>query len=82
MSVFWWIELYLASLKVNAMSSNVFWVVYVLGIVWAIYLLMGRVVFLFCLRIGIRHLALKLAGRWVASGLIVEMEAFGTALAN
>ena len=31
-SVFWWIELNLASLKVSAVSSNVFWVVFALGI--------------------------------------------------
>ena len=32
MSVFWWIESDLASLKVSAVSSNVFWVVFALGI--------------------------------------------------
>lgn len=44
---------------------------------WRACLLMCSVVFLFCWRIGVRHLALVIAGSWMELGLSIHMEAFG-----
>ena len=43
-----WMELYIVSLMGCAMSSGVFWVSLGLVWLWAVFLLMGVVVFLFC----------------------------------
>ena len=47
-SVFWWVELDLVSLKGSAVSSSVFWGVYELGMFGAAFLQMGRFVLLLC----------------------------------
>ena len=49
---------------------------------WAAYLLMCRIVFLICWRIGMGCPAPELAGFWVGLGLDVEMVAFWRAFAN
>ena len=52
------------------MSPGLLWL-------WASFLLMSRVVFLFYWRISIRCLALELAGSWVELGLSLGMDDFG-----
>ena len=47
---------------------------------WAAHLLMLRVVFLFCWRISMVYLALKLAGSWMKLGLSAGIVTFGWAL--
>ena len=64
----------------NAVSSNEFEVSMGLVWLWAACLLVLRVVFLFCWRISVGHLALVLAGSWVGLGLSIDMENFGWAL--
>ena len=44
---------------------------------WAVQLLMLRVVFLFCWRVSMVCLLLELVGSWVELGFSVGMEAFG-----
>ena len=44
--------------------------------IWAVFLLMGSVMFLLCWRLAMRHSALKFAGLWVGPDLCVEMEVF------
>ena len=44
---------------------------------WAVHLLMLRVVFLFCWRISMVYLPLELAGPWVELGFSLGMETFG-----
>ena len=47
---------------------------------WVACLLMCRVMFLFCWRFGVGHLALKLTRLWVELGLSVAMEALSSCL--
>ena len=44
---------------------------------WAAYLLMFRVVFLFCWRISMVCLAVETVGSWVELGFSLDMVAFG-----
>lgn len=48
MPVFLWMELDYVSLKGSAMSSNLFWDVNSMVLLWAASLLIGWVVFLLC----------------------------------
>ena len=80
--VLWWVELDLVSLKVSALFSSVFWSVYGLGMVLGILSANRQSCVPVLLMIVVRHLALKLAGFWVGSGLSVEMETFGRVLTN
>ena len=64
-SVFWWVKLDLCSLECNAVSSREYWGVCGFGMALGACLLMFRVVFLFCWRISMVWLALKLIGSWV-----------------
>ena len=68
-SVFWWVELDLFSLKCNEVSSSEFGV----GLVWllAACIFVLRVMFLCCWRISLVCLALKLVGSWVELGFSV-----------
>ena len=75
--VFWWMELYLVSLKGSAVSSSVFQGAYGLVWLWAANIQGCAPVLL---RIGMGHPAPDLAGFWVGFGLSVEMETFGKAL--
>ena len=79
---FFWMELDLVSLKVSALFSSVFWSVYGLGMVLGILSANRQSCVPVLLMIVVRHLALKLAGFWVGSGLSVEMETFGRVLTN
>ena len=46
---------------------------------WAVLLLMVRVVFLFCKWFSMKFPGLAVSGLWVGLGLSVDMEAFGRA---
>ena len=71
-------ELDLFSLEFNEVPSSEFW-----GCLWVWYgfgqpvFLMFRVLFLFCWRISMVCLALKLVGSWVEFGFGVGMGTFG-----
>ena len=73
-SVFWWVELDLFSLECNVVSSSEFGG---LAWLWAAYILMLRVVLLFCWRINMVCLALDLVGSWMQLGFTVGTETFG-----
>ena len=54
------------------MSKGLIWL-------WAVLLLMVRVVFLFCKWFGVKFPGLEVSGLWVGLCLSVDMEAFGRA---
>ena len=47
---------------------------------WAVLLLMVRVVFLFCKWFGVKRPGLEVLGLWVGLGLSVDMEVLGELL--
>ena len=78
MSVFWWVELDLFSLKCNEVSSREFWGVYGFGMA------LGSLSFnaQHCVPALLENyqivcLALELVGSWVELGFSVGMETFG-----
>ena len=77
MSVFWWVELDLFSLKCNEVSSSEFWVSMSLALLWVACILMLIAVFLGFWRISMVCVALEFVGSWVELGFSVGMEAFG-----
>ena len=74
MSVFWWVEIDLFSLKCPVAS---FGVSMGLAWLWTACILMLRAVFLHCWRISVVCLALELVGSWVELAFSVGMEAVG-----
>ena len=79
-SVFWWVELDLLSLKYNEVSSSEFWGVYGFGMALGDLSVLLRAVFPLCWRMSVACPALELVGSWVELGFSVTMEAFGRAL--
>ena len=49
-------------------------------LLWAVLLLMVRVVFLFCKWFGVKCPGLEVSGLWVGLGLSVDMEVLGELL--
>lgn len=81
--MFLWMKLDLVFLKGYAMSSTVFFVVFVLSVTLGSFSSNGQ----FCVptllkRFGVSHLVLKLAGFMVGLVLSIEMDALERALTN
>ena len=76
LSVFWWVGLNLFFLECNEVSNSQFGVSMGLAWLWAACLLMFYVVLLFCWRISMVCLALKLDSS-MEVGFSVGLESFG-----